>query len=399
MTKDKQRKQAARGRARRTGEPYSLAARRAGKGSGVVLAADLQAALADTLREQGWMVGQQDFVDMGEYTSYAGAAQISVGRDEVFTGLFAGPEDPDDEDLDLSVPPTVEVRWPYLDEMDAESTARADFTLAGDLPVGQIVAEINRRLSEARTAAVRDTKADAECSICGDSYAKRHLVYTDSRVCPSCVFDGDLLAALDPFMFAAVYDHSMSTDSALPPLWTAIAVLVACVLPSPDSVQENWPADPWVALEHWSDPRSFTLWLPPKEQRIAALQGLGAAASVGAIMDAIDRAHPNLRESLLRERAEERETDESEAEKLAYAKRKFVTQVWPAVVAYVVAAATQQAERPDQRGPWHFTESFEESHIEVLIENTGSSLDWFDTMMTLLYTSSLERALGMKVRI
>ena len=39
--------------------------------------------------------------------------------------------------------------------------------------------------------------------------------------------------------------------------------------------------------------------------------------------------------------------------------RTTIDRFWPAVIAYAVAMLTQQAERPDQRSPWHVLGSFE----------------------------------------
>ncbi|MBY8847115.1 hypothetical protein [Streptomyces sp. SP2-10] len=62
---------------------------------------------------------------------------------------------------------------------------------------------------------------------------------------------------------------------------------------------------------HWSDLSQLWIWLPP-HTRPAALDGLGAGAGLTRVVEAVEAAHPDLRERFRTQLAEELEQDPDE---------------------------------------------------------------------------------------
>ncbi|MDI1454267.1 hypothetical protein NHG22_10635 [Streptomyces sp. ATE26] len=57
----------------------------------------------------------------------------------------------------------------------------------------------------------------------------------------------------------------------------------------------------------------------------------------------------------------------------------LVEQLWPAVIVYAVALATQEQERPGHRPPWHvLSDSFEPGALTGHFRQFDSSLDAHD---------------------
>lgn len=124
-------------------------------------------------------------------------------------------------------------------------------------------------------------------------------------------------------------------------------------------------------LPHWDDPGLLWIWLPPTG-RPQALARFGAGASLRAVVEAVQQAHPDLHGRFRRRLDEDLEDDpEDPRPRPDY----LVPQLWDAVIAYAVTFMTQTQERPGHRAPCHVTESFEEGVLADHFSRLGSTLD------------------------
>lgn len=384
MTRDHRRKKAVRAHAAVTGRTYldadtSLRASRSGT---AVLAAQLRDDLVAALEAAGWPVVVEHNPQFHALPVYAGPAVVHIARTAEPSSASTGDEHPDDPDVfDLDAPLRVTV-WAPLTVEYSEELKRVVGVDAHELPAdrsaGEIVAEIDRVVAEARRRDLADTPANAECGICGDSYPADGLIQptrVEVSVCPCCAFDGDLLGPR-PAQLAFYLDHAASQNLAVPAGWAGAQALLCCLggPELPDWLAAEWSANGthYLPREWWADPAQTWVWLPPTDRRPAALANLGCGASLTHITAAIDRAHPNLR-TACRDRRDA-ELDEFVADEYgedvhdpeAAASREALrasdatfARIWPAAVAYTVAMLTQQAERPKHRSPWHVLQSFE----------------------------------------
>lgn len=219
-----------------------------------------------------------------------------------------------------------------------------------------------------------DTPVRAECGICGDRYPEAAL-FTPTRapvpVCPCCAFDGDLIGA-HPAYLAYQLDRAITRSVAIPAGWSAAQVLLCCLAGSAFGprlrAERRDNGTLFEPAEVWSDPKRAWIWLPPAPRRPAALAGLGSGAALAAVIDTLDRAHPDLRARYHTNR--DREISEYLADEYGdddlvgddYGLRtpeEIIERFWPAIIAYAVAMLTQQAERPGHRSPWHVLQSHE----------------------------------------
>ncbi len=386
MTEDRKGKRAIRARMAATGEPYTLARRRLASnpqdGQRLILAKRLHVDLVAALRRAGWPVEAERRPDCGEYYSYPGPAWLAVGRPDQLSSVV-GDEDPDDESrVDLTRPPQVQVTVPQLDAGDG---FRVQTSLDGQRPVDDLVAALADLLIDGRAEAVHAAADDAACSICGDRYPTEHLLAPTGAarvaVCPACVFDGDLLHAGSTAALAGQLDWLLATDLAAPAGWSAVAALLATAA-RPGlgrRLQAEWRRSGVVTPPSWwwSSPGDIWIWLPPASVRPHPLNGFGPGARLAAIVQAVDSAHPHLRQRV-RDRLREAPAEASVEEPLD----GFAEAIWPAVLAYVVAFSTQAVERPAHRAPLaHVVDSFATfaDHLGPL----GSSLDDLDIELTL----------------
>lgn len=128
-----------------------------------------------------------------------------------------------------------------------------------------------------------------------------------------------------------------------------------------------------VPAAHWSNLSQLWMWLPP-HTRHAALNSLGTGAGLTRVVEAVEAAHPDLRDRFRAHLAESLEEDLDDPN--GDGKDYLVEQVWPAVIAYVVTLATQEQQRPGHRPPWHvLSDSFEPGTPAGHFEEIGSSLD------------------------
>ena len=382
MTREYWRKKTVRDHAAATGRTYLDAATTLGSSQPepATLASDLRDALAAGLETAGWPVEIELTPQATGLRLYAGPATISVERDNELRS-FSGDEDPDDPDIfDLSRTLRVLVWAPLIIDYSEElgrilGVDAHEIPASGDIPT--IIAEIDRVVGQARQRDHADTAANTECGICGDCYPESALFEPATApisVCPACAFDGDLFDPR-PAHLAFQIDRTSTTNLAIPAGWAGAQALLGCL---GGSDFNRWLTAQWQAsatifrpLECWNDPGRAWIWLPPVEHRPRALADLGCGASLGAIAEAIDRAHPDLRAISKANRADDMSEylEDGESDDLNDATWE---QVWPAAVAYAVALLTQKTERPSHRTPWHVMESFE---LDEWIDELDSDLD------------------------
>ncbi len=380
MVKDSARKKAARAYAQETGQSYTTAARHTAhrQADGGVSAYQVHIGLVQALRQAGWPVEYEDFPEHVEYRSYPGPARVTVGRADQVTS-FGGDDDPDPDDpalLDLSRAPRVEMAAPLVAtgyEVWAE--------IGGDRPVGDVIARLDGLLAEGRATAVARAVNDAGCAVCGDAYPSAHLLAAAGddrlRVCPAWAFDGDIFVTGEDATGYVAYqiDRLPDSDLSTPAGWAGPAALLACAAPGGlgERLHQQWRDAGTVYLpsQSWSDPCLIWIWLPPGDRRPAPLARFGPGACLAAVVAALDKALPDLRQRVRDEQAENwREAagiyDDADDQDPPDG---FVEQVWPAAVAYAVSMTTQAAERPRHRPPLqHLPGSFDslQDHLRLL---------------------------------
>jgi hypothetical protein len=361
----------------------------------LVLARQLHADLVAAFRQAGWPVEAETFPEFAEYRAYPGPARLTVGRWDQLSSL-SGDEDPDDPSLDLTRPARVEMTAPLLAVEGVEVSA----AVQGDRPAEELVAGLGGVLADGRANAVRAAVDDSACPICSDPYPRAHLVSPtvagDLAVCPACVFDGDLLPRGLPARLTYQLSRLFGEDLAAPAGWSAVAALLACAARPGlgERLEGKWRHEGGVLdvpAWWWSTPGDIWIWLPPRACRPHVLRHFGPGARLGAVVQAVDAAHPDLRQ---RVRARQREFWlEASGDEDQTAPDQLVEAVWPAVVAYAVAFTTQAAERLRRRAPLeHVGYSFETFTLKDHLDQLGSSLDVDDVASTL--TIGLEMAIG-----
>ncbi|MFF9410791.1 hypothetical protein ACF1B0_35520 [Streptomyces anandii] len=369
MTRNRARKQAIRAAA---GEDrYARTARLHAEGSRAILTADVQHNAVQAFRQAGWPTESENGPEGGQWAAYAGPVWSLLSRPGG-TDTDAHLDDADHQDL------TVTPSFTFIAPAISINTGEAMVLKApGDTPASELVSQVSAAVARARASEIAKLVNDAQCVICGDSYPARYLLEpTAARelaVCPSCVFDGDLLGAYQPLDLAYDIDHLLREELAMPAGWAAVAALLACA--GGKAIVERLNEVDVLAVPgaHWSDLSQLWIWLPP-HSRPAALDGLGAGAGLTRVVEAVEAAHPDLRERFRTQLAEELEQDPDED-----GRDYLVEQLWPAVIAYAVALATQEQERPAHRPPWHvLSDSFEPGTLAGHFRELGSSLNAHD---------------------
>ncbi|AVZ71121.1 hypothetical protein SLUN_01500 [Streptomyces lunaelactis] len=257
-----------------------------------VLTADVNRRMLAAFAASGWPThAERRFAESGLWNSWIGPAAVLLGRPgHNHSGCGSG--DPDE--ADLYEVPTIGFSAPSLLEPSVYLQV-----LGTEEPVA-IVEQVEAALAEGRAQLVATLVGDGECAICGDAYPRGHLLMaTDSealRVCPACVFAGDLVNGAFPEQLTVEFDGLLFQDLALPAGWAAVAALLACAGAAQlgPVVNEAWKRVLWAPGAHWSDAMLW-IWLPPVS-RPWALDGLGAGASLAAVVDAVERAHPGLQD-------------------------------------------------------------------------------------------------------
>ncbi|MDT7787225.1 MAG: hypothetical protein QOF58_5644 [Pseudonocardiales bacterium] len=396
MTRDHFRKKAVRAFGAETGRAYLDAAtalgQHGGGADGRPLAGELRDALAVALRSAGWPVVIEHHPQLHALPIYAGPATVHVSRAAEPQIAATGDEHPDDPAVfDLAMPLTVTVWAPltvdYSEALGRVAGVDAHEISAALAPV-EIVAELDRVVAQARRRDLAEATVDIACGVCGDRYAAGGLarpVGSPVAVCPCCAFDGDLLGA-EPGQLAFDLDMAAARNLAAPAGWAGAQALLCCV---GGGELHGWLHQDWRSAgtlyepgECWVNAGQIWVWLPPIDQRPAALSGLGCGACLDQVLTAVDRAHPDARDRFRAYLAEELDDgfdeDEDDVDRVP---DEVVERLWPAVVAYAVALLTQQAERPGHRSPWHVLDSLElDDWLDVL---PGDDLDEYWAGMVL----------------
>ena len=377
MTRNKNAKAAARERAARTGRSYADARRQitseaAADGRSVISADDLHRRLGDAFHDAGWPVEAEDFYTFGEYNLFAGPVSLTVGRGDP-SHSWSGEEDPDDGGMfDLKLPPMIGVSAPLL-PADHQIGVRLD----GSIAVTDIVQQVGDLLAGGRAEAMRKQAAQAQCVNCTATYERRHLLTPTTlkgdKTCPACVFDGDLFApgAMSALMFDV--DALHEGDLATPAGWGAVSALLACCAPLDlaDDREDDTPLTSW---QWWAGPGDIWIWLPTGPRPVG-LERFGPGARLSAIVEAIDAAHPGLRD---RVRADIVEADAQAGADCGAGNAEgpgaLVEALWPAILAYVVAFTTQADERSGERPSLvHVVENF--GALQDRLTQIGSDMD------------------------
>lgn len=245
-------------------------------------------------------------------------------------------------------------------------------------------------LAGARAQAVSERVLESQCPVCDQPYPDVHLlpptVDEDLAVCPACVFDGDTVPDALPQRMAYLLDGMTLSDLAAPASWAAVATLLTCAA-APGLARRladarvGWP---WEPLEHWTEPGTAWIWLPPAH-RPAALSGFGPGASLDAITAAVNDAFPELLGSA-RQRISEAWGEDEDG---GAARHEFpVEELWPAIIAYAVTFGTDEIERNPERPPnIDLTDCFEES---VLGDHFAQVLSGLRPQRDLGVTATLE---------
>ncbi|MEY9839372.1 hypothetical protein [Streptacidiphilus sp. EB103A] len=346
-------------------------------GSGPILAEPLQQRMLRAFRAAHWPVEADEAPRSGTWTSWPGLvhAMLSRGKRPLFS---PGPDDPDSPaGNDLAVEP----EWVFIAPRiigDDQGPEAMVLTLAGSTPAVDLVRKVSAALARARADEIAARRNRQACGVCGDRYPSEHLLaVTDAahpRTCPACAFD-DSLSDLHPLRLAIELDTLFDQDIALPAGWTAVAALLACAGGKELLERLQGPDSPQIVYGHWADPGTLWIPLPPTgTARPSALAGFGAGAHLAAVVEAVDRSHPQLRDIVRSRVGAEANADRHESEDALDPDDYFAPQLWPAVVAYAVCLGTQALERPGQRPPWHAVDQFAFDSLEDAFEQVSSNL-------------------------
>ena len=353
MTKDRARKQAARGRKAATGEPYVLAKRRIGESppglgaEGGILDEDatgkaqgVQLALAEECRRRGWPVEVESWCLDGEWVFYSGPARVGVST--AFSLPLRNVADEEQPiQYHLTAPHTPKGGLP--DEFDTE--------VPGPLEPGEVIDTLATSLTAARAAGLSALKVNGRCGICGDRYPRRHLLAPAANratvVCPACIFDGDLVDPPELAYLTFQIDRLVDEDLTAPAGWSAVGALVAAFGGPGFSAELHgaWreAGSIFEPMPYWESPGEWWTWVAVPTGPLAALRPATSAARLATVFAEADPSGRRRVERKVRARTDQAMSD----------------QLWTAAVAYVVAFDTQARDSPRRRAPWHVLESFD----------------------------------------
>lgn len=303
MTKNKAQKRAARAHRDATGRSYTSAAREVTFGldpaTGVVSARTYATALVAEFHRTGWTADDNAGVDDMDGTPmvWCGPAQVMVGRvdpddDQWLTG------DPDDpEQFDLTTAPQVLAVTPPNGMRDDDGVIEGTFSTA-DLSPARVVSSIKELVAASRLAGLASKHVRARCSVCDEVFPEHHLLWVGKRdaYCPGCMFRPESgYTCVSPADLMEFYTYLEMGDSSYPTMWTALAVMTSQALRhSPRDALEITGTSLSDALGYRS-PANYWMWLPQHPQSPSVLAQFGAGATIGAIVAALDAAHPDLR--------------------------------------------------------------------------------------------------------
>ncbi|MEU9761844.1 hypothetical protein AB0D98_19275 [Streptomyces sp. NPDC047987] len=337
----------------------------------------LQQRMLTAFRAAHWPVEADGAAECGQWTGWPGPVRSSLARTR---GPLprAIPEDPDDPGHnDLTQDP----EWTFIAPriMDLEPEAMV-LTLPGSTPAVELVQQVSAAFAAARAAHIAKLSDRRACEVCADPYSADHLLTVTEaarpQVCPACAFSNELVD-LHPLQLAADLDRLFYQDITLPAGWTAVAALLACA--GGQAFLDRLRGDDGrrLAADHWAD--AGRLWIPlPPAARPAALAGFGPGASLAAVVEAVDRAHPQLTGQVRNLIGAELNAELEDGEDAYDPDDYFVARMWPAVVAYAVCLGTQAQERHRQRPPWHAVDRFAIDSLEDAFEQVGSDLSGAD---------------------
>jgi len=387
MVKDSARKKAAKAYAEATAVSHAAAARLTARHRcGGLSAAAVHTNLMRALQAAGWPVEHETFAENAQYRGYAGPARLFVGRANQVTVSGGDAPDPDDGTrLDLSQPPRVEMAAPL-----APTGFEAHTQISGDRPIRELVAELDRMLTDGRARAVAKAANQARCAVCGDAYPRAHLLAAagdeELPLCPVCAFDGDVHVADGHVTAYLTYqiDQLAATDLTMSAGWAGPVALLACAAPTgfDDRLRDLWRQAGTFLLpaDYWSQPEQLWVWLPPGD-RPAPLDRFGPGARLGALVAALDAHWPDLRRWARDAEAENwREAGWSDDEP---APGLFLDQMWPAAVAYAISMHTQAAERRAHRPPLeHLFGSFDSLRDHLALIESPFDFDDIESTLT-----------------
>ena len=364
-----------------------------------IFTADLQQGMLTAFRAAHWPVEADGVAEFGQWTGWPGPVRSMLARNRApLAGTI--PEDPDDPGHnDLTQEPEWTFSAPRILDLEPEAMV---LTLPGSTPAAELVQLVSAAFAAARAAHISRLPDRRVCGVCADPYPADHLLTVTEaarpQVCPACAFSNDLVD-LHPLQLAADLDRLFYQDITLPAGWTAVAALLACA--GGQTLLDRLRGDDGrrLADDHWAD--AGRLWIPlPPAARPAALAGFGPGASLAAVVEAVDRAHPQLTGQLRSLIGAELNAELEDGENAYDPDDYFVARLWPAVVAYAVCLGTQAQERPRRRAPWHAVDQFAIDSLEDAFEQVGSDLSGgADAYLTLtLGVEVVAEALGWPVR-
>jgi hypothetical protein len=368
MTRNRKKKLAVRAEA--DGGSHARAARVHASAPKVILTADVQSSLVRAFEAAGWPVESDGFPEGGTWTGWLGPVWSMLSR----PGRWDSEADPDDPDrYDLTAVPELTFITPRIPINTGEAMV---LQLPGTTPGAELVGKVSEELARARAAELGKLVNDANCSLCGDSYPSAHLLPpTESDrllVCPFCVFDGDIFGG-HPLRLAYLIDELTDEDVAAPAGWAAVTALLACAGGAAFRERLEGGGALRVPLPHWFDPDQVWVWLPPGDLP-PALERLSPGTSLATLVNAVEKAHPDLRDRFRAELAATLEEDEDDGD--GDGRDYLVEQLLPAAICYAVTAATQSRERPTSHSPWELlSDGFEEGTLADHFDQIGSTLD------------------------
>jgi hypothetical protein len=301
MVRNEARKHTARTYAAATGISHAAAVRQTRHNADGFSALGVHTTLMEALQRAGWPVELETVPENVEYRGSAGPVRFTVGRADQVDSFGGDDPDPDDcSRLDLSRPPRIEmVAAPGPTGVEAHSE------IVGDRPTADVITEVGRMLTAGRARAVRQAVNQAACTVCGDAYPRTHLLAAAGKaelpLCPVCAFDGDVFVTGDMASAYLTYqiDDLATTDLVMPAGWAGPAALLACAAPAGfgDRLESLWRRAGMLLLpaEHWRRPEQLWVWLPPGD-RPAPLDQFGPGARLGALVEALDKHAPQVRQ-------------------------------------------------------------------------------------------------------
>lgn len=360
-----------------------------------ITASGLHTVVVEAFRAAGWPVEAETSPESGRYLSYPGPITMAVGRDPADAGgvgtVGGGPDDPGDPDdgaaFDISQPPVIRLAAPLVPERGDQEV---ETMLPGTAEPRQVVAAARNMVAAGRSRILKAGRNDTPCVVCGDPYPSDHLMGPAEpgrrSACPACVFDQDMPWQGPVPVLALQLDRLRDRDLTVPAGWSAVTALLAC-LGGPEmceAIERAWRTDGilYTPMEGWSGPDDIWIWLPERPI-CTALAEFGPGAPLTAVVRALDKAYPALRD---RVRTELADTDAEIAAEYGEEDQprpdRFVEAVWPALIAYVVTLLTQAAERPDQRPPLEHVSGSFDLLPDYMLE-IGSDLNPDDVVSTL----------------